>query len=102
VSLGDFVLSGGEPAAIALLDAVLRLLPGVMGKEASGAEESFEHGLLEHPHYTRPRDFEGRGIPEVLLSGDHAAIARWRHDQALELTRARRPDLMARNKRGDP
>jgi tRNA (guanine37-N1)-methyltransferase len=102
VSLGDFVLSGGEPAAIALLDAVLRLLPGVMGKEASGAEESFEQGLLEHPHYTRPRDFEGRGIPEVLLSGDHAAIARWRHDQALELTRARRPDLMARNKRGDP
>jgi tRNA (guanine37-N1)-methyltransferase len=102
VSLGDFVLSGGEPAAIALLDAVLRLLPGVMGKEESGAEESFEQGLLEHPHYTRPRDFEGRGIPEVLLSGDHAAIARWRHDQALELTRARRPDLMARNKRGDP
>jgi hypothetical protein len=78
VSLGDFVLSGGEPAAMALLDAVVRLLPGVMGKEASGADESFEHGLLEHPHYTRPRDFEGREIPEILLSGDHAAIARWR------------------------
>jgi tRNA (guanine37-N1)-methyltransferase len=102
VSLGDFVLSGGEPAAMALLDAVVRLLPGVMGKEASGAEESFEHGLLEHPHYTRPRDFEGRGIPEILLSGDHAAIARWRHERSLELTQARRPDLAARNKRGDP
>jgi tRNA (guanine37-N1)-methyltransferase len=95
VSLGDFVLSGGEPAAIALLDAVVRLLPGVMGKEASGAEESFEHGLLEHPHYTRPRDFEGREIPEVLLSGDHAAIARWRHEQALAITKDRRPDLIA-------
>jgi tRNA (guanine37-N1)-methyltransferase len=95
VSLGDFVLSGGEPAAIALLDAVVRLLPGVMGKEASGAEESFEHGLLEHPHYTRPRDFEGREIPEILLSGDHAAIARWRHEQALAITKERRPDLIA-------
>ena len=101
VSLGDFVLSGGEPGAIALIDAVVRLLPGVMGKEVSGAEESFEHGLLEHPHYTRPRDFEGRGIPEVLVSGDHAAIARWRHDQAVKLTQERRPDLIARNKRGD-
>lgn len=98
VSLGDFVLSGGEPAAIALLDAVVRLLPGVMGKEASGTEESFEHGLLEHPHYTRPRDFEGRGIPEILLSGDHAGIARWRHDEAVALTRGRRPDLLPRNK----
>jgi len=95
VSLGDFVLSGGEPAVIALLDAVVRLLPGVMGKEESGAEESFEHGLLEHPHYTRPRDFEGRQIPEVLLSGDHAAIARWRHEQAVKLTKSRRPDLVA-------
>jgi tRNA (guanine37-N1)-methyltransferase len=102
VSLGDFVLSGGEPAAIALLDAVVRLLPGVMGKEASGADESFEQGLLEHPHYTRPRDFEGREIPEVLLSGDHAAIARWRHEQAVKLTQERRPDLIARNKRADP
>jgi tRNA G37 N-methylase TrmD len=70
-----------------------------MGKEASGADESFEHGLLEHPHYTRPRDFEGRGIPEILLSGDHAAIARWRHERSLELTQARRPDLLAQ-KRG--
>ena len=96
VSLGDFVLSGGEPAAIALLDAIVRLLPGVMGKEASGAEESFERGLLEHPHYTRPRDFEGREIPEVLLSGDHGAIARWRHEEAVKLTMARRPDLLAR------
>jgi tRNA (guanine37-N1)-methyltransferase len=102
VSLGDFVLSGGEPAAMALLDAVVRLLPRVMGKEASGSDESFEHGLLEYPHYTRPRDFEGREIPEILLSGDHAAIARWRHDQALKVTQSRRPDLVARNKRGEP
>jgi tRNA (guanine37-N1)-methyltransferase len=100
VSIGDFVLSGGEPAAIALLDAVVRLLPGVMGKEASGAEESFERGLLEHPHYTRPRVWEGREIPEILLSGDHAAIARWRHDQAKKLTAARRPDLIAAKRPG--
>jgi tRNA (guanine37-N1)-methyltransferase len=93
VSLGDFVLSGGEPAAMALLDAVVRLLPGVMGKEASGTEESFEQGLLEHPHYTRPRAWEGREIPDILLSGDHGAIARWRRDQAVKLTAARRPDL---------
>ena len=95
ISLGDFVLSGGEPAALALFDAVVRLLPGVMGKAESGAEESFEHGLLEHPQYTRPRTFEGRAIPEVLLSGDHQAIARWRRAQAEALTRARRPDLWA-------
>jgi tRNA (guanine37-N1)-methyltransferase len=94
VSLGDFVLSGGEPAAMALLDAVVRLLPGVMGKEASGTEESFEQGLLEHPHYTRPRGWEGREIPDILLSGDHGAIARWRRDQAVKLTAARRPDLI--------
>jgi tRNA (guanine37-N1)-methyltransferase len=94
VSLGDFVLSGGEPAAMALLDAVVRLLPGVMGKEASGTEESFEQGLLEHPHYTRPRGWEGREIPDILLSGDHGAIARWRRDQAVKLTTARRPDLI--------
>ena len=98
VSLGDFVLSGGEPAATALIDAIVRLLPGVMGKEASGAEESFEQGLLEHPHFTRPRVWEGREIPEILLSGDHAAIARWRHDEAVKLTQARRPDL-ARTRR---
>ena len=95
VSIGDYVLSGGEPAALVLLDACVRLLPGVMGKEASGADESFESGLLEYPHYTRPRDFEGRPIPDVLLSGDHAAIARWRREQAEEITRERRPDLFS-------
>ena len=102
VSLGDFVLSGGEPAAIALLDAVVRLIPGVMGKEASGAEESFESGLLEHPHYTRPRVWEGREIPDILLSGDHGAIARWRRDEAVKLTMARRPDLIAAAARTAP
>ncbi|MGB5083585.1 MAG: tRNA (guanosine(37)-N1)-methyltransferase TrmD, partial [Methylocystis silviterrae] len=95
MSVGDFVLSGGEIAALALIDACVRLIPGVMGEEASGVEESFEAGLLEYPHYTRPRDFEGRDIPDVLLSGDHARIAKWRHEQALALTRARRPDLLA-------
>ena len=95
VSLGDYVLSGGEIAALALLDACVRLLPGVMGKAVSGAEESFEAGLLEYPHYTRPREWEGRAIPDVLLSGDHAAIARWRRDEAVRVTRARRPDLVA-------
>ncbi len=93
VSIGDYVLSGGEIAAMTLLDACVRLLPGVMGKDASGAEESFEAGLLEYPHYTRPREWEGRAIPEVLVSGDHAAIARWRHAEAERLTRERRPDL---------
>lgn len=96
VSIGDYVLSGGETAALTLMDACVRLLPGVMGEELSGEEESFETGLLEYPHYTRPRDFEGRAIPEILLSGDHAKIAKWRHEQALALTRARRPDLLAR------
>ena len=95
VSIGDYVLSGGEPAAIVFLDAVVRLLPGVMGSDQSGLEESFENGLLEHPHYTRPRDFEGQSIPDVLLSGDHAAIARWRRQRAEQLTAERRPDLMA-------
>lgn len=95
VSLGDFVLSGGEPAALALLDACVRLLPGVMGKEASGVEESFADGLLEYPHYTRPQVFEGVPIPEVLTSGDHAKVAAWRREQAENLTRARRPDLWA-------
>lgn len=94
ISIGDFVLSGGEIAALALIDACVRLIPGVMGEEASGVEESFETGLLEYPHYTRPRDFEGRDIPDVLLSGDHARIAKWRHEQALALTSARRPDLL--------
>ena len=95
VSIGDYILSGGEPAALVVLDAVTRLLPGVMGNEQSGEEESFESGLLEHPQYTRPRDFEGRTIPEVLLSGDHARIAAWRRNEAEELTRRRRPDLLA-------
>jgi len=94
VSIGDYVLSGGELAAMVLLDACVRLIPGVMGKLESGSEESFEAGLLEYPHYTRPRDFEGRPIPDVLLSGDHAKIAAWRRAQALEITRARRPDLL--------
>jgi tRNA (guanine37-N1)-methyltransferase len=95
VSLGDFVLSGGEPAAIALLDACVRLLPGVLGKEASIAEESFAGGLLEYPQYTRPPVFEGEPIPEVLLSGDHGKIAQWRRSEAERLTRERRPDLWA-------
>lgn len=93
VSIGDYILSGGEPAALVLLDAVVRLLPGVMGNAASGTEESFENGLLEHPHYTRPQDFEGRPIPEVLISGNHARIATWRRGEAERLTRERRPDL---------
>lgn len=95
VSIGDYILSGGEPAALVLLDAVVRLLPGVMGNESSGEEESFENGLLEHPHYTRPQTFEDRAIPDVLVSGNHARIARWRHEQAERLTAERRPDLLA-------
>ncbi|TPW27020.1 tRNA (guanosine(37)-N1)-methyltransferase TrmD [Pararhizobium mangrovi] len=95
VSIGDYVLSGGEPAAIVLLDAVVRLLPGVMGNARSGTFESFETGLLEHPHYTRPASFEGRGIPPVLTSGNHAAIEAWRNERATSLTRERRPDLLA-------
>ncbi|MCX7899584.1 MAG: tRNA (guanosine(37)-N1)-methyltransferase TrmD [Methylocystis sp.] len=94
ISIGDYILSGGEIAALALLDACVRLLPGVMGEELSGEEESFELGLLEYPHYTRPREFEGREIPHVLLSGDHAKIAKWRREQAEAATRARRPDLL--------
>lgn len=95
VSLGDFVLSGGEPAALALLDACVRLLPGVMGKEASGAEESFADGLLEYPQYTRPPVFEGLAIPDILTCGDHAKVARWRQAEAERLTQERRPDLWA-------
>ncbi len=98
MSVGDYILSGGEPAALTLLDAVVRLLPGVMGNEASGDEESFEHGLLEHPHYTRPQEWEGRTIPEVLTSGNHARIARWQREQAEKLTRERRPDLLPKKK----
>jgi tRNA (guanine37-N1)-methyltransferase len=95
ISVGDYVLSGGEIAALALLDACVRLLPGVMGKEASAQEESFAHGLLEYPHYTRPQLWQGRTIPEVLTSGDHARIAEWRREAAERLTRERRPDLWA-------
>lgn len=95
VSLGDFVLSGGEIAALALLDACVRLIPGVMGKEASGIEESFAAGLLEYPQYTRPAAFEGLPIPDILTSGDHAKVAKWRHSEAERLTRERRPDLWA-------
>jgi len=94
VSIGDYILSGGEPAAMILLDAIVRVLPGVMGNEQSGVHESFESGLLEHPHYTRPPVFEGREIPEVLTSGNHAKIEKWRHEQALKLTAERRPDLL--------
>jgi len=93
LSLGDFVLAGGEVAAQALIEATVRLLPGVAGNETSLEEESFEDGLLEHPQYTRPRVWEGREIPDVLLSGDHGAIARWRRQQREKLTRERRPDL---------
>lgn len=94
VSIGDYILSGGEPAALTLLDAVVRILPGVMGNDLSGVHESFEGGLLEHPHYTRPQVWEGRDIPAVLTSGNHALIDRWRHEQALKLTQERRPDLL--------
>jgi tRNA (guanine37-N1)-methyltransferase len=94
ISVGDYILSGGEIAALTLLDACVRLLPGVMGKHASGDDESFESGLLEYPHYTRPRDWEGRTIPEALLSGDHARIARWRREQSEKITYERRPELL--------
>jgi tRNA (guanine37-N1)-methyltransferase len=97
VSIGDYVLSGGEVAATVLLDACVRLLPGVMGAPTSGEEESFETGLLEYPHYTRPFEWEGRTIPEVLRSGDHAKIAAWRKARSVEDTRSRRPDLMERH-----
>jgi len=96
VSVGDYVLSGGEPAAHILLDAIVRLLPGIMGNVTSGNEESFEQGLLEYPQYTRPREWEGLEVPAVLLSGDHAAIARWKREQSVNLTSKRRPDLIRR------
>ena len=95
VSIGDYVLSGGELAAMALIDACVRLLAGVMGKLSSGNDESFSDGLLEYPHYTRPQEFEGRPIPDALISGDHARVAAWRREQAERLTQARRPDLWA-------
>jgi tRNA (guanine37-N1)-methyltransferase len=95
ISVGDYVLSGGEIAALALLDACVRLLPGVMGKPESGSDESFSDGLLEYPQYTRPQHFEGMPIPEILISGDHAKVAAWRLAEAEALTKARRPDLWA-------
>src|SRR4030088_1301699 len=95
VSVGDYVLSGGEIAAMALIDACVRLLPGVMGKLASGADESFSDGLLEYPQYTRPQEFEGQPIPDILISGDHVRVAAWRLAEAEALTKARRPDLWA-------
>jgi len=101
ISVGDYVLSGGELAAMILIDACVRLLPGVIGAEESLAEESFENGLLEYPQYTRPRVWEGLEIPDVLLSGDHARIARWRREQAERLTAGRRPELLARKQRDD-
>jgi len=100
VSIGDYILSGGEPAALTLIDAVVRILPGVMGNDLSGLHESFEGDLLEHPHYTRPQEWEGREIPAVLTSGNHGAIARWQREEALRLTKERRPDLLERS-RGD-
>jgi tRNA (guanine37-N1)-methyltransferase len=94
VSIGDYVLSGGEVAAQVILDACVRLIPGVMGKLDSGSDESHENGMLEYPHYTRPREWEGKAIPDVLLSGDHAKIAKWRHEQGILITKKRRPDLL--------
>ena len=102
ISIGDYVLSGGEIAAFVLIDACVRLLSGVMGKEASHAEESFEAGLLEYPHYTKPQEFEGRPIPEVLNSGHHGKVAAWRREQAEKATRERRPDLWAKRKDETP
>lgn len=98
VSIGDYILSGGEPAALILLDAVVRVLPGVMGNPESGTHESFENNLLEHPQYTRPQVFEDMPIPEVLTSGNHALIEKWRREQALKLTAERRPDLLDRHR----
>ena len=100
ISIGDYVLSGGEIAAMVLLDSIVRLLPGVMGNAQSGQAESFEAGLLEAPHYTRPQEFEGRTIPDVLLSGDHKKIEAWRRLQAEKLTSSRRPDLIGGKEEG--
>ena len=101
VSVGDYVLSGGEPAALVLMDAVVRLLPGVMGNEESRSEESFENGLLEYPHYTRPADWRGLAVPEVLLSGHHEKIRQWRRAQAERITKDRRPELLEAGAAGD-
>ncbi len=97
VSLGDYILSGGEPAALAMSDAIIRLLPGVMGSDASAEEESFANGLLEYPHYTRPATWQGLEIPDILTSGDHGKIAQWREQKAKEITQKRRPDLWAKH-----
>jgi len=94
ISIGDYILSGGEPAAVVLIDAVVRLLPGALGNETSASNESFSEGLLDHPQYTRPTEFKGLSVPEVLLTGNHAEIARWRRDAALKKTRKNRPDLL--------
>ena len=96
ISIGDYVLSGGELGALVLKDACVRLLPGIMGSDQSGTDESFETGLLEHPHYTKPREWEGHGTPDVLLSGNHAAIEKWRRAEALRITQERRPDLLGK------
>jgi len=101
VSIGDFILAGGEVAAQVMIEACVRLLPGVLGDAQSASEESFENGLLEYPLYTKPREFEGRAIPEVLLSGDHKKIADWRRQQSEEITKARRPDMWTAYKNGD-
>jgi tRNA (guanine37-N1)-methyltransferase len=102
ISLGDYVLSGGEHAALVLLDAIVRLLPGVMGAADSATEESFSHGLLEYPHYTRPAEWRGRRVPDVLLSGHHGAVATWRREQSERITQQRRPDLWAAHIAGSP
>ena len=102
ISIGDYVLSGGELAAQVVIDAVVRLLPGVAGNESSLAEESFAQDLLEYPHFTRPREWEGRAIPDVLLSGDHKRIVEWRREQAEKLTKQRRPDLWGKHGKGKP
>ena len=94
ISIGDYVLSGGEPAALVVIDAVVRLIPGALGSETSATTESFSEGLLDYPHYTRPPEFEGLRVPEVLLNGHHAEIARWRREAALDKTRRNRPDLL--------
>ncbi len=102
ISIGDYVLSGGEAAAMVLIDAVVRLLPGALGDEESTTEESFSAGLLEYPHYTRPREFRGMVVPDVLLNGDHAKIERWRREEAVRRTRERRPDLLTESDVGPP
>jgi len=97
ISIGDYVLSGGEPAAVVVVDAIVRLIPGALGNETSVVNESFSEGLLDYPHYTRPPDFRGMRVPDVLLGGHHAEIARWRHERALEKTKRNRPDLLDKN-----